>query len=289
MQGFDRLNFDFHGGGWATLPPGSTFGPRKLKDYEFLWVLEGRIRVKLDDWTSELEPGSVVLARDGMIDYYDWDPERQTRCVYLHFYFAPVDVLDPPPNEWPKVRHLPDGDVIRPLIQHVMWMLDARRTGGREQLHQAMRLLMMAYIAGDVHTRAETARELPEPVHRVFQFAQARFARDELASPTLSQLAEAAGVSEGYLCRLFRQAVGYGPLTALRLMRVDRAATILAESNLKVQEVAALTGFENPFHFSRCFKEAFNVSPRAYRQKQREGKVVPQTRLRMLRTLAGPF
>ncbi|MCZ7647738.1 MAG: helix-turn-helix domain-containing protein [Planctomycetota bacterium] len=289
MRGIERLVFHFHGGGWATLPPGATFGPRKLKDYEFLWVLEGRVRVKLDDWTSPLEPGSVVLARDGMVDYYDWDPDRQTRCVYMHFYFEPVAELAPPPAEWPKVRHLPDGDVIRPLIQHVMWMLDARREAGREQLQQAMRLLLTAYLTGDVHTRAETARELPEPVHLAFRFMRQRFARDELEALSLPELAKAAGVSEGHLCRLFRQAVGCGPLKALRLMRVDRAATILAESNLKVREVAALTGFENAFHFSRCFKEAFNVSPRAYRQRQREGKVVPQTRLRMLRTLAGPF
>ncbi len=76
-------------------------------------------------------------------------------------------------------------------------------------------------------------------------------------------------------------------MQAMRLMRVDRAATLLAGSNLKIQEVSSSVGFENAFHFSRCFREAFGLSPRAYRRKAAEGRVVPQTRLRVVRTLAG--
>jgi transcriptional regulator GlxA family with amidase domain len=58
---------------------------------------------------------------------------------------------------------------------------------------------------------------------------------------------------------------GLGPVAALERVRLARAATLLARSNLSVTEVGAACGFTDPLHFSRRFSAAYGRSPRAYR------------------------
>jgi AraC-like DNA-binding protein len=46
-------------------------------------------------------------------------------------------------------------------------------------------------------------------------------------------------------------------------------------SNYTIGEIAAMCGFGNPFHFSRRFKEAFDLSPRTMRQRLAAGMTPP--------------
>jgi AraC-like DNA-binding protein len=296
------IRFDFHTGGWVTLPPGSTFGPRRLKDCELLWILEGDVKARIDGRAFDLFPGSIILSRQGMTDCYEWDPKRGTRAVYLHFSFEHARApgmskqtsLLPPQEAWPLARHMPEGDIVRPLFKHLMWLLDHNQPRHKALAQGIARQLLLAFVTGEFHSSAQTASDLPDPVRRVFRFIHERVnsgraTHSACEPPTLADMADVALISEGHLCRVFKQVVGCSPMKAARLIRVDRAATMLAESNLRVNEVSILAGFENAFHFSRCFREAFGISPSAYRTKAAQGLVSPHSRLRTLRLLSGPF
>ena len=47
----------------------------------------------------------------------------------------------------------------------------------------------------------------------------------------------------------------------LRLLRLHRAKDLLRNTDLTVSEVAFRTGFKNVSHFSKVFKETFNINP----------------------------
>jgi AraC-like DNA-binding protein len=47
--------------------------------------------------------------------------------------------------------------------------------------------------------------------------------------------------------------------------RLDHAEVLLRRSVRLVAEIAAESGFENPTHFNRVFKERFGVTPLQYR------------------------
>ena len=56
----------------------------------------------------------------------------------------------------------------------------------------------------------------------------------------------AACLSTGYLSRVFRHHFGIGPVSALELLRLSRAAMLLARSNLSAEAIAHDCGFANP-------------------------------------------
>ena len=81
----------------------------------------------------------------------------------------------------------------------------------------------------------------------------------------------ASGVSREHLCRLFKAEVGTSPAACLRLLRLGRGAQLLARTAEPVGAIASACAFATPFHFSRCFKQAYGCSPSAYRERHPDG------------------
>ncbi len=88
------------------------------------------------------------------------------------------------------------------------------------------------------------------------------------------EAAQHCGITPEYLSRLFAK---YGHTTPYKLIariRLNRAAELLLDANLKVHEVAAELGFSDPFHFSRSFKSLYGASPEQFVKRIRGTAVV---------------
>ncbi len=82
---------------------------------------------------------------------------------------------------------------------------------------------------------------------------------------SLSDLATLANVSEEHLRRLCRARYGRSPMQQLTFLRIQKAKNLLSSTNEKIETVARLVGYENPFTFSTLFKKWVGWSPSRYR------------------------
>lgn len=55
------------------------------------------------------------------------------------------------------------------------------------------------------------------------------------------------------------------PVVFIRNIRLERAALLLKEGNMSVNEIAEKTGFSSPSYFTKCFKKMYGVLPSEYR------------------------
>lgn len=62
-----------------------------------------------------------------------------------------------------------------------------------------------------------------------------------------------------------RGTTGYTPNEYIRVIRLRKAAELLKEGEKNVSVVAYAVGFDNPYYFSKCFKEQFGMPPSQYR------------------------
>jgi AraC-like DNA-binding protein len=273
--------------GVTTYPPGATFGPRVIRDYEFVWVTEGRAEYRWGEQARAVTPDDIVLCRPGAEDFFRWDPDRRTRHVYFHFNVESRPASWPAEETWPLVRPLPAGDVLRPLFRHLLTWRDAP-DGDPALRDLTVAHMLTAYVRGQLAAN-EVARPhaLPDPVERALAYLHEHIETDATAAVTLDDLADAAACSREHLCRVFKAATGRSPAETVRLARLDRAAVLLARSNYSVGQIAALCGFASPFHFTRRFRQAFGRSPRAVRSDVAAGAVPPLPRL--LRTDARDY
>jgi AraC-like DNA-binding protein len=254
-----------------------------MRGFELVWVVEGDAEYECDGAGAAAPEGSVVLCRDGVVDAFRWDPRRPTRHVFLHFELHGAPPGLPPATAWPVVRRLPDRDVVRPLLHHaVTWAED----GDPLLLRVTVAHLLVSVVTGQLGTRAMPRPVPPAPVAAAEAEVERRLREDPAAPIRLADLAAAAHVSSEHLCRVFAGATGRSPMETVRLARLDRAAELLARSDLPVAAVAAAVGFRDPYHFSRRFKAAFGRSPTAVRRGVQVGELPPLAR-RLERFVAG--
>jgi AraC family transcriptional regulator len=96
--------------------------------------------------------------------------------------------------------------------------------------------------------------------------AMIKTALDEATSPTLEQLASAAGLSVTHFVRAFREHTGRTPHKYLIRRRMERAVSLLRVARIPVAEVADEAGFSTPAHFVASFRTEMGVTPGALRE-----------------------
>ena len=261
-------------GGVAVYPPGATFGPRQLWDYEFVWIIEGGAIAHFESETVPAPPGTIILARPGLTDRYTWAERARTVHAYFHFRFQSPPPPWPAPATWPLAQTVPREDILRPLFRYVLAALTEPEPLRSALATPAAELMVRSFVAGKSSLLPQPRTELPPPVERTLEFIGEAARRHPAPAITLADLARVAHVSGEHLCRLFRQNLAMSPLQCLRLARLDRAAGLVARSNLTFKEIAEITGFANPFHFSIAFKAIYGVPPSAYRLAVTEGRPV---------------
>ncbi|MFQ5569864.1 MAG: helix-turn-helix domain-containing protein [Rhodothermales bacterium] len=84
---------------------------------------------------------------------------------------------------------------------------------------------------------------------------------------SVEQFAGEMGYSPRQLQRRMKEASGCSPGAYIMQIRLAHAAELLEEPDSRINEVAAKVGFRNPNHFSTKFREAYGVSPSAYKNK----------------------
>lgn len=251
----------------ADYPPGSTFGPRDARTYEFVWLLSGSATWYWDDMRVPLTPGTLLLVRPGMRDTFRWDPRRPTRHAYVHF------MLSGPASDgamWPVVRDLAGRpDPMGALCQYLLWLGATCPPAWRERAAETLRLLVLTFLAPPSSTGSGAdggdGAGLPPSVVAAMGAVRAAWS-DGVARPVpLERLADAAGVSVSTLCRAFQRRFGVGPVAALERLRLARAEPLLWMSNLSLQAIAVQCGFADAYHFSRRFRAVYGLAPSAFR------------------------
>ena len=84
---------------------------------------------------------------------------------------------------------------------------------------------------------------------------------------TAKILASEAALSERHLTRAVRSAFGEAPMKMVTRLRLERAQALLSNTDYRIEDVAVMVGYGDPFAFSTAFKRGTGKSPREYRRR----------------------
>ena len=84
---------------------------------------------------------------------------------------------------------------------------------------------------------------------------------------TTASLAALFHLDEHYLCRLFKSQMGMPPTQYLNGYRVEKAQTLLKNTDRSITDIALAVGFDDASYFARIFKKHTGVTPREYKNQ----------------------
>ena len=83
-------------------------------------------------------------------------------------------------------------------------------------------------------------------------------------------LAAVSGISRRLLEQRFRSVLGCTPADHIRRSHLDRAKTLLAETDLPMDKVAELAGFGSPEYMAFFFRRALKITPLKFRRETQD-------------------
>jgi AraC family transcriptional regulator len=111
-------------------------------------------------------------------------------------------------------------------------------------------------------TKERTQASYNDRLTRVIDYVYAHIEDDV----SFDRLAEVACLSRYHWSRIYSAMRGETIAATIRRLRLQHAADRLANSDLEIGAVASRAGYASSDTFGRAFKDAFGMSPAAYRQ-----------------------
>lgn len=113
--------------------------------------------------------------------------------------------------------------------------------------------LLISQLSGESRSK--------EAVESVVGYIQANLSQDL----SLTRLSEYTMLSRNYLSRIFKEHMGVNLVDYITRCRMDKAAEMLSNTRLPIEQIARALGYNTPHYFSKRFREHSGLTPNQYR------------------------
>jgi AraC-like DNA-binding protein len=256
-------NFSFH---WHEL-------------LEFVYILQGRIRVTVDGKIYDAVQRDIVFINSGAIHgFLDGSPDTVISTYQAGLELFDRDLVDLHDGAAGKlvfsrktlVNPREDGELHRKLENLILSIRDeyyAREKGFRLAIRSRLYDLALIFLR-EIPERESLPGEGSgrkynrEILERVFTFIHENFSEPEI---TLEEAADVAALSKFYFTRYFKRQTGQTFHSYLNRVRIDKAKEYLVETDKTITDISLLCGFSSFNTFNRLFKLYNGITPSHYR------------------------
>ena len=230
------------------LQSNTQFEKHTHHQWEIVYYVRGDVLLTVSDRQIICQPGSMVFL-----------PPHQSHdelCTegYTNYYFT-VSSFDLPIDDLTLVHDLAD----RPMQQLLSQIFYLFHTKSRNW-HATVESLLVAlrhYVTGRMQ------RTYSQPlVEQFISILVDNISNDQFS---LQEAYDQMPMSADHFRLVFKRETGRLPLQYLNDMRMQTAKNLLRTNiksgRLSIQTVARLSGFADPYYFSRAFRKATSYSP----------------------------
>jgi AraC family transcriptional regulator, transcriptional activator of the genes for pyochelin and ferripyochelin receptors len=147
-------------------------------------------------------------------------------------------------------------------------VLNCPYSGGTKKMFFLSKAIELLVLQARIFDRSKNT----DPVHCKSDYDKERilFAKEYLEQhydvpPTLTSLAQVAGINEFKLKKGFKEVLGTTAFGYLTNYKMEMAKTRLAEKQTTISQLAYELGYSSPQHFSAAFKNKFGYPPKQFK------------------------
>lgn len=252
--------------GYEECPPQHSYGPG-IRHYDTIhFVLSGRGHYFVNDRHYRLGADQCFYIPPDTATFYKSEPSDLWTYVWIcfggtrtgqllgHCRLSPDSLVQPLPSCEPYRQ------AVLELMEHPQ-LTPANECYIQSSLYRI--IAMLEEQSGASYHSIESADNL------YITQAVAYIRNSTSLDITVADICEYLHISRSYLFELFRRHLSLSPQEFLVSAKIIHARELLTMTDIPIADVAASSGYQNQFAFSRAFKKETGMAPREYREKYR--------------------
>lgn len=247
---------------------------------ELAYVLSGAGKYDIDGKIYDVREGDLLILNPGVYHQALQGCEGAVPTTEFFVGFSDIRLPDYPCNYLP----VPNGGHIihttgelRQKISRICTAMEVENMVCREGRYFMLKSYLMQLILLVIREQCETAApggsyafesaNKKYIVERIIDYFEDHYSE----KISLDQIAENMYLSPFYISKIFKSEIGDTPIRHLINIRLEKAKTLLESgSNSSIQEIAAMVGYDDAYHFSKLFKKHYGLSPSQARKRSME-------------------
>lgn len=247
-----------------TRPKLPTYWQKGRRDYQILYVANGKAHFWFDGKEEIVSAGHMVLYKSEEIQKYVYYLEDNPEVFWIHFTGSDVKNI--------LAYHgisldehvfycgvLPD---YKALFRKIIQELQLCRYGYEDYIASLFNDILLL-VDRQQHEQKKATGNVQEQIER----AAAYFNENYNTKISIDDYAESLHISTNWFIHNFKQYAGMSPAQYILSLRMVNAQSLLERTTYNIKEISEIVGYENPLYFSRVFKKEIGKSPAQYRKE----------------------
>jgi len=249
-------------GGYEKCAPDFDINRSNYPYYFIKYTVNGKGTLHIDSRSHALRPGILTGFAPGTPHHYKADPANPMEHIFITFLGDDCAGLFAKSTLAEKHCILSDNpDETLNLLNKILLLGHEKIDYAQEICCAYLRILLLEQPAYLTRNKANF------PISKGTYLDCKRYIDTHFSTiKSPSEVAEKCGIDVRYLSVLFKRYCHISPSQYLQRLKLNKAANLLLTTDLAIKEVAYRVGFEDPYHFSKNFKELHGQSPNHYRK-----------------------
>ncbi len=231
-----------------------SFYDHMHNSFELFFVLEGEMKVTINDYEYTLTEGEAVLIFPNQAHSYSSEKSKHTYWLFsqelIKAFSTQVHLKIPVNNKF-----TPTKQAINMLLGTKGYDSALKKKGA------------LYYLLSEFDKEAKYVEKSKMNTHfldKALEFVENNYSGD----CTLSNASNSLGYSYSYISRHFQKSFGISFSSFVNQFRISKACYLLKNTDLSIIECSMECGYASVYSFMRNFKSICNVTPSEYREKR---------------------
>lgn len=250
-------------------------GIHSHSDMEFLFIISGRVAVRVEESLYQLNQGDMLLINVNRNHSYSGSPDLVMGRFLISYnkirdFLKKSEVLfwcnsaDDVNSAYDELRKL-----IGRILNQYVYKSEANSLYLNSLYYQMLHLMAENFLLSVDNHNYDTKNEADnDRLKQIFSYIRTNYSKNI----TLDDLARELYLSPTYISKYIRKTCGMRFMELLTTVRLSHAVEDLLYFDSSVMKIALDNGFASVAACNKAFKEAYQMTPSQFRRERRQDK-----------------
>jgi len=231
-------------------------------DYILLYSLGGKGYIENSKCKMELSPNQFIIIPPQLFHRYQADLEHPWTLYWVHFSSNKLKEFN---DDFKSDRfYQPTSIHYNQLIIDVWGQMfaslaDGYNTSTIAYANLCLYRFLSFFLFPD---KKYSLEEQNDPLDQSIIFMRKNIEK----RLTTEDIAQRFQYSSSHYTAIFKKKTGMSPIDYFIRLKIHFACQLLTQTDLKIKQIADRIGYDDPYYFSRLFKQVMGQSPKEYKK-----------------------